>query len=61
MRSLALCAHRNYAKALSRFLYVPFTSNHPRTQLKSWMKAEVLRIVKNTSSKEYFFVRLNDS
>ena len=43
-----------FAKALNKFLYIPFTSQHARFQLSAWIKAEVLRMVINCSTEHHF-------
>ena len=41
---------RMYVKILNKFLYIPYSSAHPRYQLKAWIKAEILRRVANSST-----------
>ena len=41
---------RIHRKQLNRYLYIPALSFHKRTQHRAWIKAELLRILRNTSS-----------
>lgn len=54
-----------HQKALNCYLYIPALSFHKRTQHRAWIKAELLRILRNTSSRydykhmrRVFFARL---
>lgn len=54
-----------HQKLLNRYLYIPALSFHKRTQHRAWIKAELLRILRNTSSsidyqhmRRTFFARL---
>jgi hypothetical protein len=41
---------RVHQKQLNRYLYIPSLSFHKRSQHRAWIKAELLRFVRNTSS-----------
>lgn len=41
---------RIHRKQLNRYLYIPALSFHKRSQHRAWIKAELLRILRNTSS-----------
>lgn len=54
-----------HQKALNRYLYIPALSFHKQSQHKAWIKAELLRVLRNTSSphdykriRRTFFARL---
>lgn len=40
---------RPYIKAMNKFLYIPFYSRHPSTSKIAWIKAELLRLVRNSA------------
>lgn len=45
---------RVHQKVLNRYLYIPFNSNHPRFQMRSWIKTELIRYIRNSSKKSDF-------
>lgn len=50
---------RVYQKPLNRYLYIPFTSNHPSSAKKGFIKGELIRYVR-LCSKESDFVTMKD-
>lgn len=43
-----------HQKALNQYLYVPFSSYHPLTNKKGFIKAELLRYIRNSSNQQLF-------
>lgn len=45
---------RVHQKVLNRYLYIPYKSCHPKDVLKSWIKTELIRYIRNSSCEAYF-------
>ncbi len=43
-----------YSKAMNRFLYIPFSSYHSRAMKLAFIKAELIRFVRNSSSESSY-------
>lgn len=53
--STTLCLRtRVHQKILNRYLYIPFNSCHPRHVMKSWIKTELIRYIRNSSYESDF-------
>jgi hypothetical protein len=48
------CKYRTYKKTMNRFLYIPFSSYHSTSQKLAFIKTELIRFVRNSSSESYF-------
>jgi hypothetical protein len=48
------CKYRTYKKTMNRFLYIPFSSYHSNSQKFAFIKTELIRLVRNSSSESYF-------
>lgn len=44
-----------YTKPFNKHLYLPYHSYHRRSQLQAWLKAELLRLLTNSSTKHIFY------
>ena len=60
--SIGFCTHQ---KELNKYLYIPFSSFHPPATLRGWIKGELIRYCRNSSSltsfentRRLFFLRL---
>jgi hypothetical protein len=48
------CKYKTYKKSMNRYLYIPFSSYHTTSQKYAFIKAELLRLCRNSSSEQYF-------